>query len=236
MKTLIYKKDNGEIMQIIQILTKPKEFFASCADQEPSLRWPCILITIMAVLSAIVGYQMGELTGRLLSGMMQGLGIITSVITAVGSFFSPYIMWVIAIVIFYALQRFFKGTGSFKRVAEITGYGMLPLIFASVVGIILAMYYLPMVAIKPFFGSDPQKINAAVQGMLQDPALHQFSILSSIISIIFMIWAANLWAFGFETCCGLDSKKAMMTAGIPVLVYIIYTLATLFIFTPGGMT
>ena len=222
-------------MQIIQLLTRPKDFFAECNDQPPSLKWPVILITIMAVLSAVVGYQIGELTGRLFSGMMQSLGTITALFTAVSSFFTPYFMWIIAAVIFFALQRFFKGTGSFKRVAEITGYGLIPLIFASAIGIFLAMYYLPMADINPVTGTDPEKINAAVQGMLLDPALHQFSIISSIVSIILMIWAVNLWAFGFETCCGLDNRKALMTAGIPVVIYIIYTLATLFIFTPGGL-
>ena len=223
-------------MQFIQLFTTPKEFFAALQDQPPSLKQPAILVTLMAVFSAVVGYQMGELTGRLFAGMMQGLGTITAVFTAVSSFFSPYLMWIIATVIFFAIQRFFKGTGSFKRVAEITGYGLIPLIFASVIGIFLAMYYLPMADISPETGSDPEKINAAVQGMLLDPALHQFSIISSIVSIILMIWAANLWAFGFETCCGIDSRKALMTAGIPVVIYIIYTLASLFIFTPGGLS
>lgn len=223
-------------MDFTLLLTKPKEFFESISEQPPSLKWPAIMITIIAICSAIVGYQMGELSGRLLSGIMQGIGTITIISSAAGAFLGAYFMWLIAAVIFFAIQRFFKGTGSFSRVAEITGYGFVPFILSSVLGIILGMYYLPMVRISTVTVTDPEKINAAVQAMLLDPALHQFTLISSIISIIFMIWAANIWAFGFEACCGLDSRKAMMTAGIPVIIYILYTLATLFIFTPGSMT
>lgn len=222
-------------MHITGLITSPKNFFASLRESQPSLKWPAILITLMAVFSAITGYLMGELTGRLFAGIMQGLGTLTALITAVSSFFGPYLLWIISTIIFYALVRVFKGTGSFQRIAEITGYGAFPLILSSLIAIPLSLYYLPMVAIHPVTGSDPKQINAAVQGMILDPALHQFSIISSLISIILLIWSANIWAFGFENCCGLDTRKAMMAAGIPVLVYIVYTLATLFIFTPGGL-
>ncbi len=223
-------------MQFIQLLVNPGEFFSALEKQQPSLKWPIILITIMGCFSAVVGYQMGELTGRLLSGMMPGLGTITAVITAVSAFFGTYIMWIIATVIFFAIQRFFKGQGSFTRVAEVTGYGMAPLIISSLVGIALAMYFLPMADITPVIGTDPEKINAAVEGLLLDPALHQFSIVYSIISIILMLWSVNILAFGFEACCKLDSRKAMMTAGIPVLLYIVYTLITLFVLPTGGLS
>jgi len=225
-------------MKIEEIITSPRTFFISLNEEDPSLKWPALFITVMALLSAVIGYQMGALTGKLLSGMMQGIDQITAIFTAVSSFFGPYLMWIIAAVIFYAIQKFFKGTGSFKRVAEVTGYGMIPLILSSGIGLILAFYYLPRVEVGtiPASATDPDQINKAVQSMLLDPALHQYSLVISLISIILYIWSVNLWAFGFEACCGLDPKKAMITAGIPVLIYIVYTLAMLFIFTPGAMT
>lgn len=219
-----------DTMQILQLITNPRSFFASLNTGSPSLKWPVLLVTLVGVFSAITGYQMGELTGRLLAGMMPGLGSLTAIMTAVSSFFGPYLMWIIAALIFYAIQRFQKGTGSFRQVLGITGYGMTPLILAALIGVFLAFYYLPMVEIEPIFSNNPDQINAAVKSMILDPALHQFSLISSLLTIILLIWSANLWAFGFESCCSLDSRKAMITAGVPTLIYIIYTLASLFLF------
>jgi len=223
-------------MKLEQLITSPRDFFASLNEQPPSLKVPILIMALMGICSAITGYMMGELTGKLLSGMMQGIGMITAVFSAVSSFFGPVFMWVIAAVIFFALQKFFSGTGSFKRVAEIAAYGMIPLILASMIGILLTMYFLPMIDVSPVTSSDPDQINAAVQSMLANPALHQLSLISSLLTIILLIWSANLWAFGFEICCALDTKKAFLTAGIPVLLFIIYILVVQFYFTPGAMT
>jgi hypothetical protein len=223
-------------MKIQLLLTNPREFFREHSETPPSLKWPALIITLMAIFSAITGYQMGGLTGRLLSGIMQGMGMLTAIATSVSSFFGPFFMWLIATIILYTLHKLFQGTGSFTRVAEIAGYGMLPLMLASFIGIILAAYYLPMVDISPVTSTNPDQINAAVQSMMLSPALHQFSLITTLLTIILIIWVANLWAFGFETCCGLEPKAALITAGVPVLVYIIYTLVTLFIFNTGAMT
>jgi hypothetical protein len=225
-------------MKLEEIITSPRNFFETLSGEPASLKWPLLIISLMAVISAIVGWQMGELTGRLMAGLMQGMAQITAIITAVSAFFGTFVMWLVAAVIFYVLHKLFKGTGSFTRIAQITGYGMVPQILSSLIGLLLAFYYLPQVAISPITSASasPDKINAAVQSLMQDPSLHQFTLISTILSIILFIWSANLWAFGFEACCGLDGKKAMMTAGIPVAIYIIYTLASLFLFTQGAMT
>lgn len=71
--------------------------------------------------------------------------------------------------------------------------------------------------------------------MMLDPALHEFSIISTIVTIIFLIWVANIWSIGVETCCGLPAKKALIVAGLPVLIYIAYTLSSLLLFTGGSV-
>lgn len=222
-------------MQIDEIITNPRAFFKALQEETPSLKLPLLIIIIMAILSAIIGYLMGELTGTLMSNLMQGMAQITAIFSAISAFIAVFFMWFIVAVIFFALHKIFQGTGSFKRIAEITGYGMVPQILSSLIGIILSLYYLPQVSVHPISASttSPDTINAAVQGLMMDPSLHQFTQISSIISIILFLWSANLWAFGIEACCGLDGKKALITVGIPVVLYIIYTIASLFLFTQG---
>lgn len=232
---MLQMKDLRMSMNLSLLITRPREFFSELSHCEPSLKWPGLIITIIAICSGIMGYQMGELTGRLFSHMMEGMGTITAVFGAGGAFVSTFLMWIIAAVIFFIIQRLLKGTGSFTLVTEITGYGMFPMIISAIAGILLAMHYLPLADVTPVIGSDPEKINAAVQSLMTDPALHQLTLISAILGIILMIWSANIWAFGLETCCGLDSRKALIAVGIPVLIYIIYTLVTLFVYTPGGI-
>jgi hypothetical protein len=69
--------------------------------------------------------------------------------------------------------------------------------------------------------------------MMQDPALHELSIISLIVTIIFLVWVASNWSIGIETCSGLSTKKALIVAGLPVLIYIVYALSSLLLYTGG---
>ena len=57
----------------------------------------------------------------------------------------------------------FKGTGVFNRTLEFVGYGFIPQIFGSLVTLIMAVYYLPMIQV-PVVNSfqDPVVIQNAV--------------------------------------------------------------------------
>jgi len=216
---------------IIELLTNPRGFFGTLCKNEPSLKIPALIILVMAVLSAITGYMMGELSGKLFSSMMEGLATIAAVSAAITTFISTFIIWLIAAVILFGLQKIMQGTGTFKRVLEICGYGMVPLVFATIISLILSGYYLPQADINPIRSTNPEEISKAAMSMMLDPALHEFSIVSTIVSIIFLIWVASIWSIGIETCCGLPNKKALIVAGLPIVIYIAYTLSSLLLFT-----
>ncbi|HOL41441.1 MAG TPA: Yip1 family protein [Methanospirillum sp.] len=218
---------------IISLLTNPRAFFGTLCKQEPSLKNPALIILGMALIGSGTGYMMGELSGKLFSGMMEGLATIAAVSAAISTFISTFFIWLIAAVILFGLQKVMQGTGTFKRVMEICGYGMIPLVFATIISLLLSAYYIPQADISPIRSTNPEEISKAAMSMMLDPALHEFSIISAIITIIFLIWVANIWSIGVETCCGLQPKKALITAGLPVLIYSAYTLASLLLFTGG---
>ena len=60
-------------------LTSPKTFFESCSGREPSLKVPAFIILVMSILSAASGFLIGELTGRILSGFMEGMELISEI-------------------------------------------------------------------------------------------------------------------------------------------------------------
>jgi hypothetical protein len=217
----------GKEELMLQILLSPKQFFETCAGFEPSLKKPALIIFLMSVFTAGSGYLLGELTGRMLSGFMEGIGLITAVSTAVTSFLAPWFMWIITAVILMIMTKIFKGTCSFKRYAEIAGYGLLPQLIGSVISLVLAFWYLPRIQVSPIKVVDPAQIQLLMGDFLKNPLMQEYTLLSTILSVILLIWTANIAAIGLEKCCGLSSKQSLIAAGLPIALYIIYSLYTL---------
>ncbi|WP_214035790.1 Yip1 family protein [Methanospirillum sp.] len=218
---------------IIELLSNPRAFFGSICKNEPSLKIPALIILFMAIISSVSGYMMGELSGRIFSGMMEGIATITAVTAAAATFVSVLVIWLVAAAILFGLQKALQGNGSFRRVMEICGYGMVPLVFSTIILLLLSGYYIPQADISPVRSANPEVISKAAATMMQDPALHELSIISLIVTIIFLVWVASNWSIGIETCSGLSTKKALIVAGLPVLIYIVYALASLLLYTGG---
>ena len=51
--------------------------------------------------------------------------------------------------------------------------------------------------------------------------------IAGIVSILFVIWSANIWIFGMKYARNLSTRNAVLTVGIPVGLYILYILITL---------
>ncbi|WP_319580632.1 Yip1 family protein [uncultured Methanospirillum sp.] len=212
---------------MLHILLSPKSFFETCAGSEPSLKKPAVIIFLMSILTAITGYLIGEITGKLLSGFMEGIGLITAISTAVSSFLAPWFIWLVIAVVLMVMTRILKGTGSFKRYAEIAGYSMLPQLIGAVISVILGFWYLPRIQVSPIKVADPTQIQTLMTDFFKNPLMQEYSLLSTTLSVILLIWTANIAAIGLEKCCGLTSKQAMIAAGLPIAVYILYSLYTL---------
>lgn len=218
---------------IIELLSNPRAFFGSICKNEPSLKIPALIILFMAIISSVSGYMMGELSGRIFSGMMEGIATITAITAAAATFVSVLIIWLVAAAILFGLQKALQGNGSFRRVMEICGYGMVPLVFSTIILLLLSGYYIPQADISPVRSANPEVISKAAATMMQDPALHELSIISLLVTIIFLVWVASNWSIGIETCSGLSTKKALIVAGLPVLIYIVYALSSLLLYTGG---
>jgi len=218
---------------IIELLSNPRAFFGSICKNEPSLKIPALIILFMAIISSVSGYMMGELSGRIFSGMMEGIATITAITAAAATFVSVLIIWLVAAAILFGLQKALQGNGSFRRVMEICGYGMVPLVFSTIILLLLSGYYIPQADISPVRSANPEVISKAAATMMQDPALHELSIISLLVTIIFLVWVVSNWSIGIVTCSGLSIKKALIVAGLPVLIYIVYALASLLLYTGG---
>jgi hypothetical protein len=46
--------------------------------------------------------------------------------------------------------------------------------------------------------------------------------ITTLISIVFLLWSANIWIFGIKHARNLTPRDAALIVGIPVVAYVLY--------------
>ncbi|MDD1700600.1 MAG: YIP1 family protein [Methanoregula sp.] len=215
---------------LFDILIRPGAFFQDAIAEKESLKIPGLIVLVLGLISAVYGYMIGGLTGKMMAGLIPGMELIIAISTILGALFGVFIFWAIWAGVFYLVSSAFKGSGTFKRTLEFVGYGYLPQIFGAILTLIVAMQYIPRVIVPQITAdaaSDPQLIQEAVNALMHDPAMVEMTQITSIISIVFLLWSANIWIFGVQHARKLAARDAALCVGIPVVVYIVYVIYTM---------
>lgn len=210
---------------LFDILIRPGAFFKDAIVEKESLKIPGLIVLVLGIVSAVYGYLIGGLTGKMMTGLIPGMESIIAISTILGALLGIFIFWVIWAGVFYIVSLVFKGNGTFNRTLEFVGYGYLPQIFGAILTLIVAMQYIPRVIVPQIAtnaAEDPQLIQEAVNALMHDPAMMEMTQITSIISIVFLLWSANIWIFGLQHARKLSVRDAALCVGIPVVVYILY--------------
>lgn len=215
-------------------VTNPGDFFVKIWEKEPSLLIPALILAVGGLCTAISAYQMTGIMGDLFSGMSGAITTVMMVVAGISGFISLYIMWLVLGVIMYLIARHLRSGYSFTRVLQICGYGMIPLIIASCITMITGFYLIPLVEIGSFHlttmtnAPEIQSIvEKATENMLKDPAFMQYSLLTSLITLICLLWSANQWIFGLQAGKSLSVKQAVICGGVPAVLYALFLLYSL---------
>jgi hypothetical protein len=215
---------------LFDILIRPGAFFQDAIAEKENLTIPGLIVLSLGIVSAVYAYLIGGLTGKMMAGLMPGMESIIAVSTILGALLGIFVFWGIWTGIFYLISSFFKGKGTFKRLLEFIGYGYLPQIFGAVLTVIIAIQYIPRVIVPEITSvaaQDPQLIQEAVKALMRDPAMMEMTQIISIISIVFLLWSANIWIFGIRNARQLSERDSALCVGIPVVVYILYIIYTM---------
>lgn len=215
---------------LTDVLFRPDAFYENAIKGHENLKIPTLIILAGAIIAAALGFLMGGQTAKMMADVMPGMDTIVLVAAIVGAFLGTFIFWLIIAGLFYIISIPFKGEGSFNRTLEVVGYGYLPQVIGSVITLIVAIEYLPRVAIPSLTKSaleDPAMIEAATNALLHDPVMVEFTQISTLIAIVFMLWSANIWIFGMKHARGLSPRDAAICVGVPVVLYVIYVIYTL---------
>ena len=207
---------------MIEILTNPNKFFDAKREAEVSLKIPALIVLIIGIISGIGAYFMGGLTAEMLSGTVppeaQAFLSFIPISSAIAAVIVSFILWVVFAAIFFGISCIFKGEGNFKRTLEFVGYGYIPMIISGIISAIF-LYYIVSTAQIPVV-TDPAKMAEALEPLLKSPMVQ----LSYAISILFMLWSANIWVFGLKHARNLSTKNALITVAVPVAVYVLWTI------------
>jgi hypothetical protein len=133
------------------------------------------------------------------------------------------VLIIISIFIFLSLERF-------KRPLEFVGYGCTPQIFGAILTMIVTLQYLPRIIVPQITSGavqDPQVIVDATKALLHGPAMMEMIQITKLISIVFLLWSANIWISGMRSARQLSDRDSALCVGIPVVAYILYIIFTM---------
>jgi len=216
---------------LFDILIKPGAFFKDAVAEKENLKIPAVIVLVLGIISALYAYLISGVTGKMMAGLFSGMESIITISSALGALIGIFIFWAIWAGVFYLISSVFGGNGTYKRTLEFIGYGYLPQIFGAVLSVIVAILYLPRVVV-PHLASgaiqeDPQILQEAIKTLMHDPAMMEMTQIISIISIVFLLWSANIWIFGLQHSRKLSPRDAALCVGIPVVLYILYMIYTM---------
>jgi hypothetical protein len=213
-----------------EVLIKPGEFFKAAIAEKESFKIPGLILLSLGIVSAVNAYLIGGLTGKIMAGLVPGMESIIAISAIIGAFLGIFVFWGIWTGVFYLGSALFKGQGTFKRSLEFVGYGYLPQIFGAILTSIVALQYIPKVRVPHITSAatqDPQLIQDAIKALMHDPAMMEMTQISLIISVVFLLWSANIWIFGIQNARNLSSRDAALCVAIPVVAYILYLIYTM---------
>jgi hypothetical protein len=210
---------------LIDILLRPDAFFSNVKNEKESLRLPALIILTGGIVAAIHGYLMGSLSAKMMAGIMPGMDAIIPLSATAGALIMTFVIWLIVAGVFYLISFLFKGQGSFYRVLEVVGYGYVPQIAGSIITLVAAIVYIPRITVPTLTKTaleDPAMIEQVTKTFMHDPAMIELTQITTLVSIVFMLWSAHIWIFGIKHARGLSPRDAAICVGVPVVLYVLY--------------
>jgi hypothetical protein len=205
-----------------QVLFNPRGFFAERVKHEESLKVPALIVLAVGIIGAVSAVMVSNLTVAILPAEVQALGPVILIFSALAALVGTFIVWALVAALFYVVSIALKGEGSFQQTLAFVGYGYLPQVFGGIVASVF--YYLWMTSVRIPSVTDPNQIAGLLEDLLADPLLQ----MATVVSLLFLLWSANIWVFGVMYARNLSTRDAALTVGIPVGLYLIYTFVNIF--------
>jgi hypothetical protein len=194
-------------------------------QDEPSLKVPALIALVVGLIGAVSAALTANLIVGILPAEAQAFGVLMVGFSVVGGVIGGFLGWIVYGFVFYLVSMVFKGQGDLKRTLEFTGYGFLPQVFGGIIGAVLSYQLLSGLTIPT--ATAPEEIQAVTENLTSVLVTDPLAQVAGLVSTLFLIWSANIWIFGMKYARNLSTRDAALTVGIPVGLFILYTLITL---------
>jgi len=202
---------------LMSLLVNPNAFFSRDSSEWESLRVPALIVLAAAIMAGATAYLTTDLVAGIMPSDVQAYQGVMGIVGTIGAVVVTFLIWVVWSAVFFVISLFFQGQGTFRRILAVTGYGYLPILIGSVISFVIFWIFSPAIHVSPV--TDVQEIQAAVMALMHQPVM----ILVSVLGIIFLLWAANIWIFGIRYARVISLRDAAITVGVPVALYVIAT-------------
>jgi hypothetical protein len=209
--------------KMLEVLTNPNGFFEARMKEGESLKIPLLIVLISGLISGIAAFLITGITLEIIRETLppeaQSIAMTVGGISAfIGALVVSLIIWVVFAAVFFGISGLLKGEGTFKRTLEFVGYGYIPMIIGGIISAVI-MYNFISTAQIPHVADPTELADVLTNWLTTNPMIR----LSSIVSMLFMLWSANIWVFGLKHARNLSTRNALITVGIPVVLYILYS-------------
>jgi hypothetical protein len=215
---------------IFNVLINPDTFFAQAMGENENLTLPALIVLAGSIVAAAYGYLVGGLTAKMMASATPGVETIITISTILGAILGTFIFWIVWAGVFSAFSYAFKGQGSFRRMMEFVGYGYLPQILGSVISLVAAIEYIPRIAVPKISAAalqDTVVMEHTMKALMHDPAMMELTQITTLVTIVFLLWSANIWIFGAKHARQLSPRNSALCVGIPVVAYVLYMIYNL---------
>ena len=208
-------------LSFLTVLTNPNAFFSQDPAAWERLRTPALLVLAAALIAGATAYLTTDLIAGMMPAEVQQYRGVMVIAGSIGGPITTFVLWAVWTGVFFLVSLIFQGKGSFRRTLAAIGYGYLPLVLGGAVSLVLFMVTLPGIRVTPV--TSLEEIPTAAAALMHQPVM----LLSGILGILFLLWAANIWVFGIRHARGLPLRNAAITVGVPVALYLLYTIVNL---------
>lgn len=220
------------VEQYLEVLWDPESFFER--DEEASnIVVPIGVMVFVGLLSGVAGWFSYQQTSQLMGGQGAGgagFAVIMGIVSIVVGLVVPFIAWLLYAGLFHLISGALGGDGEFKTTLVYTGWGFLPKVFGSVVGLASTWYVLQVVPLPT--GVDPQNPQAmqqAMQSYQQAVQSHPATLAAFVVGLLVLAWSAYIWVGAVQHARDLDRADAAIAVGIPVAIALIIRLGSRFL-------
>jgi hypothetical protein len=157
---------------------------------------------IFMIISVYLTYSHIQFTGSYQGMDASSLSTLLMAGGIIGAIFYSLIGWPITTGAAHILSMFSGGNGKFyPKMLTLIGYCMIPLIFVSLISIILALF-------TPTTVVNLSSLSSGLQGIASNSTSSTLSILSIIVSLAGAVWAAYMMLYAVKNGESLSINKS----------------------------